>query len=106
MYSDGKVCEIVNKREHTLLKIKDVKLCAVYEDYSISQGLNWTNTQFESNIAPNWCQLSEWETAYSRFKHNIGKYEKNIVFGSYGTKATISVLEVTFTNGHKVILHI
>ncbi len=106
LYSDGKVCEIVNKREHTLLKIKNVKLCAVYEDYSISQGLNWTNTQFESNIAPNWCQLSEWETAYSRFKHNIGKYEKNIVFGSYGTKATISVLEVTFTNGHKVILHI
>lgn len=40
LYSDGKVCEIVNKREHTLLKIKDVKLCAVYEDYSISQGLN------------------------------------------------------------------
>ena len=50
LYSDGKVCEIVNKREHTLLKIKDVKLCAVYEDYSISQGLNWTNTQFESNM--------------------------------------------------------
>ena len=105
LYSDCKVCEIVNKRERTLLKIKDVKLCAVYEDYSISQGLNWTNTQFENNIAPNYYQLSKWETAYSYIKHNK-KYEKNVVFGSYGTKATISVLEVTFTNGHKVILHI
>ena len=105
LYSDCKVCEIVNKRERTLLKIKDVKLCAVYEDYSISQGLNWTNTQFENNIAPNYYQLSKWETAYSYIKHNK-KYEKNVVFGSYGTKATISVLEVTFTNGHKVRLHI
>ena len=105
LYSDCKVCEIVNKRERTLLKIKDVKLCAVYEDYSISQGLNWTNTQFENNIAPNYYQQSKWETAYSYIKHNK-KYEKNVVFGSYGTKATISVLEVTFTNGHKVRLHI
>ena len=105
LYSDCKVCEIVNKRERTLLKIKDVKLCAVYEDYSIIQGLNWTNTQFENNIAPNYYQLSKWETAYSYIKHNK-KYEKNVVFGSYGTKATISVLEVTFTNGHKVRLHI
>ncbi len=105
LYSDGKVCEIVNKRERTLLKIKNVKLCAVYEDYSISQGLNWTNSQFENNIAPNYYQLSKWETAYSYIKHNK-KYEKNVVFGSYGTKATISVLEVTFTNGHKVRLHI
>ena len=106
LYSDGKVCEIVNIRDRTLLKIKDVKLCAVYEDYSISLGLNWTNTQFESNIAPNWNQLSKWKTAYSRLTHNIGKYEDNIVFGSYGTKATISVLEVTFTNGYTVRLHI
>ena len=101
LYSDGKVCEIVNKRERTLLKIKDVKLCAVYEDYSISQGLNWTNTQFESNIAPNRNQLYVWKTGYY-----WGKYGNNIVFGDYGTKATISVLEVTFTNGHKVRLHI
>ena len=105
LYSDGKVCEIVNKRERSLLKIKDVKLCAVYEDYSISQGLNWTNSQFENNINPNYYQLSKWETAYSYIENNK-KYEKNVVFGSYGTKATISVLDVTFTNGHKVRLHI
>ena len=86
LYSDGKVCEIVNKRERSLLKIKDVKLCAVYEDYSISQGLNWTNSH--------------------SYIENNKKYEKNVVFGSYGTKATISVLDVTFTNGHKVRLHI
>lgn len=104
LYTDGNVCEVVKERERTLLKIKDVRLCAVYADYSVDLGTNWTFKQFSDNAVPRYYQLDFWSKVYLHRK-NVS-LTTTAISDPLKSRTTISVLEVTFTNGQKVKLKI
>ena len=104
LYTDGNVCEVVKERERTLLKIKDVRLCTVYADYYVDLGTNWTFKQFSDNAVPTGYQLDFWSVVYL-FRKNVS-LTTTAISDSLGSRVTISVLEVTFTNGQKVKLKI
>lgn len=95
LYCDGKMCEMVKKSNKTLLRIKDVKLCRSYRGHSVDIGLNWTAEQFK-NIAS-----SNRRTCWFEGEYTNPEYYSNF----YG-RADIFVLDVSFTNGSKVILRV
>lgn len=101
LYSDDRILQPVYKKDRNLLKIKDVKLVSAYKAYSVHLSNNWTSKQFEANLNPSVDQVTHW--SYANTQSEINK----TIIRNYKTqsKTTISIIDVTFTNGHKVRLH-
>lgn len=102
LYSDDRILQPVYKKDRKLLKIKNVKLVSAYKGYSVHLSDNWTTKQFEANLNPSIDQVTHW--SYANTQSEINK----TIIRNYKTqsKTTISIIDVTFTSGHKVRLHI
>lgn len=102
LYSDGRILQPVYKKDRKLLKIKNVKLVSAYKGYSVHLSDNWTTKQFEANLNPSIDQVTHW--SYANTQSEINK----TIIRNYKTqsKTTISIIDVTFTSGQKVRLHI
>lgn len=101
LYSDGRILQPVYKKDRKLLKIKDVKLVSAYKAYSVHLSNNWTSKQFEKNLEPSIAQTVQWYSANTQSEINKTIIRDN----KTQDRATISIIDVTFTNGHKVRLH-
>lgn len=101
LYSDGRILQPVYKKDRTRLKIKDVKLVSAYKAYSVHLSNNWTSKQFEKNLEPSIAQKVQWYSANTQSEINKTIIRDN----KTQDRATISIIDVTFTNGHKVRLH-
>lgn len=101
LYSDGRILQPVYKKDRKLLKIKDVKLVSAYKAYSVHLSNNWTSKQFEKNLEPSIAQKVQWYSANTQSEINKTIIRDN----KTQSKTTISIIDVTFTNGHKVRLH-
>lgn len=101
LYSDDRILQPVYKKDRNLLKIKDVKLVSAYKAYSVHLSNNWTSKQFEANLNPSVDQVTHWSYANTQSEINKTIIRDN----KTQSKTTISIIDVTFTNGHKVRLH-
>lgn len=101
LYSDDRILQPVYKKDRKLLKIKDVKLVSAYKGYSVHLSNNWTSKQFEKNLEPSIAQTVQWYSANTQSEINKTIIRDN----KTQSKTTISIIDVTFTNGHKVRLH-